>query len=85
MFEIFPNPASGSFTIHLVSEQDDCVSIKLLSVEGIVVYSQPWQKVNRGFNEINVATSGLPTGVYYVSVTVDENKTKVEKLVIINN
>jgi hypothetical protein len=85
MFGIFPNPASESFTIHLVSEQDDRVNIKLLSVEGIVVYSQPWQKVNRGFNDIIVATSGLPTGVYYVSVTVGENKAKVEKLVIINN
>lgn len=85
MFEIFPNPESGSFTLRFIAIKNENINIQLRSVRGEVVLRMKNQQTAKGLNDFVVNAKGLPTGVYYVLVSVDSQARAVEKIVIINN
>lgn len=67
--KIFPNPASGSFTVESVGTPKSISQVQLYSITGklmnTVVASQNTER-------INVVTSELPTGVYLLRIHTDE-------------
>ena len=62
--QIFPNPSNGNFTISS-SDLDD---VKVFDALGILVFNETVSN-----NSINVSTSNLTSGVYFVQVTENGN------------
>jgi hypothetical protein len=76
LFEIFPNPASGKFTVQTDASLQG--TIKVLDILGKIVILKTF---NSPANTINCTT--LPDGIYFVQVTDDEKGlTKTKKLIL---
>lgn len=64
LFDIYPNPNAGEFTIELNALED--ISIFVMDVLGKVVYKNIITKA--GINRLNVDISNHPKGIYLVKV-----------------
>jgi len=62
--ELYPNPATSQFT---VQAEDKIRSVTLVSQTGQILVSLP--AVNA--TKVNIATSGLPDGIYYIHIQTD--------------
>lgn len=77
-YTIYPNPASGEFTVMLTGEEIRNKEMEILNPGGKVV------KRIRLANEINtIDVSGLSSGLYMVRIADQEKNHKVKKLIII--
>lgn len=64
---IFLNPVREKVTVDVRFEQDDYVQMQLFDSSGKVIYEVPSHLVRQ--NQYHVNMPGLPTGVYYITVT----------------
>ncbi|WP_138475101.1 CBM96 family carbohydrate-binding protein [Dyadobacter bucti] len=79
---IFPNPASGHFTIRLSESHQGNVSMKLIGQQGKrYELGLPGQKNVRGEQEIDLSKVNPATGIYLLKVESD-SKTEVVKVLI---
>jgi hypothetical protein len=62
--QIFPNPSNGNFTI----SSNDLDNVKVFNALGILVFNETVSN-----NSINVSTSNLKSGIYFVQVTENGN------------
>jgi hypothetical protein len=69
---IFPNPASDKVTVSLELIQGSKVTLRMMDVSGALVLSQDWGQVT-GFQNRNIDTHNLASGVYSVAITVGES------------
>ncbi len=83
-FVIYPNPANQSTTISFTIIDKNKVNVNVYDVLGNVVSTLSQSNdFEKGNNTINVNTSNLSSGIYYISL--DVNGAKETKKLIINN
>lgn len=63
----FPNPFSGTSTIHVNLRKQADLSLEVVNLMGQLVHSTSY-KANPGMNELTVNASGLSQGVYFYTV-----------------
>ncbi len=68
--EIYPNPTSGLFTLHLEQVGSTDIYIALINVSGKVVYQDVIRNIN-GFVTSDVDISGLSKGSYFLRINGD--------------
>lgn len=68
---LFPNPADNATTLRIESNQSSDALISIYNTLGEMVYSSSTY-VNNGVNEVNLNTSGLVNGMYFVNIQVVE-------------
>lgn len=66
--QVAPNPNNGTFDILFTKPVSDAVIVKLLDMQGRVVYADQFTVVN---NSVPITTNNLPPGVYLASITVN--------------
>ena len=77
---VYPNPASSAATVSLYIGKASNVTMKLVDFAGKIVSEKEYGSVQGNF-EVNVNTSNLKAGVYFVELTADGQKTS-KKLII---
>ncbi|MCB0584973.1 MAG: T9SS type A sorting domain-containing protein [Phaeodactylibacter sp.] len=80
-FNLYPNPASESFTLEMVNVTPDTEIkwINLYDNNGRLLRMEDARQLND--NRISISTSGLPKGPYLVSVLINR-EVKTKKLVV---
>jgi hypothetical protein len=71
--EVYPNPNNGIFTMELNSLHSDKVNIKIVSINGSVVFEQNNVTVN-GNHRQSINLNGFSKGVYNIFVSGDDYK-----------
>jgi hypothetical protein len=64
---IYPNPNNGEFVVSLEASVDETASVALFDLTGKQVYAQS-TSLTSGINKVQVKTSGLAKGMYFVRV-----------------
>ena len=72
---LYPNPANGYFIIKGINIQNSKIELHDITGQKISAY------IKRELNQIEVTTSGLSAGVYFVSIISDNSK-EVRKILI---
>jgi len=67
---IFPNPANDKFTIQLPENYQE-IEVVIVDLAGSVVYSESFANQN----QVNIENAELKSGMYFVSILVDTQKT----------
>jgi hypothetical protein len=80
-YDIYPNPASSSTTIHLNLETSNTVAYSVKNSMGQIVSNFAKQNLNAGSNKIEVNTSNLADGIYFVSLQVGNRNINTRILV----
>ncbi len=80
-FNLYPNPSNGNFTLGFSSKKEAEGKIVITDLMGKVVYARD-QNVKNGLNRLNLNITGLSRGIYLVSLSIEDNKALVKKLVI---
>ena len=78
VFEVYPNPTTGQFTVEIVNPTQSRLSLKLISLTGRVVYQESHEAVLRHKETIN---QNLPKGIYFLMVE-SVSGVKTQKLII---
>jgi len=79
---VYPNPAKDNLTVVVNVSDIKTASIDILSIVGKRVFSQTVSNLSSGKNEININTSNMPSGIYFVNIKY-KNTNEVHKLNII--
>ncbi|MBL7910203.1 MAG: Omp28-related outer membrane protein [Bacteroidia bacterium] len=77
---VFPNPTSDKATLALLISKNEKVAVKMFNMLGSEVYNYS-ADLDKGIHNIDLNTSNLTTGFYFVKVMVG-NKVTTEKLTI---
>ncbi|MDL2238589.1 DNRLRE domain-containing protein [Bacteroidales bacterium OttesenSCG-928-L14] len=70
---VYPNPTTSEWTVKIISETDEIVTVQLVDVNGktVLAYSK---RLTSGHNNFSVNTTGLNTGHYIIKITGDTIK-----------
>jgi len=79
-FSVIPNPTDKQFNISLEDNIDETVIVKIISINGSVVFNQKFSVNGQSFNT-TISTGEMPVGVYTVMVS-SNSKVGVKRLVI---
>ena len=77
----FPNPTNEKLFIHLDSDKNTEITIRINDIQGKLIANMNPQSVIIGSNEITIDTELLKTGVYFVEIE-NENQKKQIKIVV---
>lgn len=77
---LYPNPASGDFTLVINAAKEDSYVLSMIDIEGRTLV-QKKVAVQNGTNVIQETTNGIESGVYIVQLK-SENNVLTKKLVI---
>lgn len=80
-YDIYPNPASSNTTIHLDLETEKTVTYSLKNSLGQTVTNTVRQYLNSGANNLDINTSNLTDGFYFVSLQVGDRNVNARILV----
>jgi len=81
IFRVIENPVSNNnLELSCYSKTSSKANIEIINILGVKVISKEIQTVN-GNNKINISTSGLLAGQYFVRFS-NNNNTKIEKIII---
>ena len=81
-FNVYPNPASDLVNISFDLIQSNQVSVQILDITGKLVIGTESRQFNTGANKIELGTSELPQGMYFVQILTPES-TLSTRLVIV--
>ncbi|MEA3477751.1 MAG: T9SS type A sorting domain-containing protein, partial [Bacteroidota bacterium] len=79
--QIYPNPAISTTRFGLKLEERSNVSIDVINIMGQVIKKIELGTLNSGNHPVELNVSGMTSGIYYVSVTVDKQKI-TQKIVV---
>jgi len=65
-FTVFPNPADASTTIYFTMDNNNGVQLQLLNSESQVIESRRYDVTKSGKQNIELSTSSLAPGIYFV-------------------
>lgn len=76
----FPNPATHTFNITLVSPDQKEAVVKVYNTTGSIVMEQK-TKLNKGINQVTINIESLPAGLYNIMIVAEQEivKTRVVK------
>lgn len=80
-YDIYPNPANNGTTIHLDLDNASTVSYSVKNSLGQVVSNKVSKELNSGSNNIDINTSNLTDGIYFVSFQVGNRNVNARILV----
>lgn len=73
MFEVYPNPTNGEFHLTFQNKEnmkmDEEANVQMFDLHGRLVLSKS-SKISYGANKVALGSSHLPSGVYYLKLTV---------------
>lgn len=78
---VFPNPADDLFHISIESDREKSAEVHLTSITGQVVFETSLS-IHSGKNILSVDAAAFPQGVYFVTVTI--NQEQVAKKIILH-
>jgi parallel beta-helix repeat protein len=79
-FQIYPNPANHSVTVHFNAISGQKVEIGLYNLQGQLIDSNLLKAPKNGENSFLFPVQRIPEGLYFLTLTI-ENKTHSKKLV----
>lgn len=79
--KLYPNPTSQAATVAIMLSQQQQVTVSVVDMNGKMVMNTYQQTLPAGEQKINVNTSGLANGNYYVVITAGSEITKVQLVV----
>ncbi|MFA9213741.1 MAG: PKD domain-containing protein, partial [Candidatus Methylacidiphilales bacterium] len=79
---VYPNPASSQVAVEFDLLENSQVTINLVDLSGKIVSSTASNQFNKGFNTVEISTSNLLDGFYFVNI-ISEKGTKIAKLSVI--
>ncbi|MFT4024301.1 MAG: T9SS type A sorting domain-containing protein, partial [Flavihumibacter sp.] len=81
-FGVYPNPAlNKTTTLNLVSPETGSGRLVLYNNHGVVVWTKQFEKSTELFNQV-LNFPGIPAGLYYLSVYVENNKLSTLKIIL---
>lgn len=80
-FSIYPNPASGTTTLHFTLHASLFTVIDIYGIDGKKIYEIDRGLKDRGNHEIQIDLQHLPEGVYLISIMSGQSR-MTEKLII---
>jgi hypothetical protein len=81
-YSVYPNPTSDIVNISFDLLQSNQVSVQILDITGKLVKETESRQFNTGANKIELGTSELPQGMYFVQILTPES-TLSTRLVIV--
>jgi PKD repeat protein len=81
-YSVYPNPTSDLVNISFDLLQSNQVSVQILDITGKLVIGTESRQFNTGANKIELGTSELPQGMYFVQILTPES-TLSTRLVIV--
>ena len=82
---IYPNPAKIDFTVEFNTDKEGLCTIQLNSIDGRVQMQLLNGNIPDGGHQIQLSTKDLESGNYIVSISLDGQLLKSEKLVVLKN
>lgn len=79
--KLYPNPARDMATVAISLQEAQTVSVSMVSMDGKVVKAPFEQQLGAGNQKVNVSTSNLANGNYYVVIAAGEEVTKIQLVV----
>lgn len=80
-YNIFPNPAASYSTIHMNLDKTLPVSYSVSNSIGQVVYALPVAEMSEGTNDLQINTSTLANGIYFINLKVGSRMIKTKLMV----
>lgn len=80
--KLYPNPASNQVAVEFELNENSQVTIAIVDLTGKTVGTLVSNKFNKGFNSVEISTSNLLDGFYFVNI-ISEKGTKIAKLSVI--
>jgi len=71
----YPNPFKGSTNIGVNFAKSANVTVKVMSVTGQEVYSQTFERIPAGLNNLELNLGNIAAGVYFYSIEANGFKT----------
>ncbi len=78
-FDVYPIPNSGIFTVKSKENNQDSYSIRLIDLQGKIVFSKKITNLSSGKR---IETKGLNTGIYLLKITDETGKSYSKKIII---
>ena len=78
---LFPNPTNGQLRIYLLDEQRTIESTVLFNLNGMKIDSRKGFESNQS-NTFNIDYRQIPTGLYFIEISLDNGIQVIKKLVI---
>jgi hypothetical protein len=80
--KIYPNPAGDVATIDMMLEKQENISIRVFDVQGKEIALSSKTNFSKGHQQINLNTSNLEDGVYYVEVLSETSANRIKIVVM---
>ena len=80
LFNVFPNPFLDNMQIDYFANENEDIEIKILDLNGKVVYMLKENNILAGNNQLNIDTKDIRQGIYFCHIRT-KNQNQVVKLV----
>ncbi len=80
-FNVYPNPATDQLNINFVPENDEMVTVDVLSIDGTLVQSETVSALSSQNNRLTVDATSLAAGVYTIRL-LGEKTSSVQRVVV---
>lgn len=80
---VFPNPGSGNFNIHLNLEQAQAARMQLIDIVGNVIYNKPIKRTT-SINE-RISLKSYANGSYFLTIQLSDGSMLRKKLILISD
>lgn len=81
---IFPNPAHNKINVRFYLSESEQLKIQIFDLKGQLIFDQKEQRFGQGINELEVNTSSLKSGLYFLRV-IGDNLNIEDKFVVSGN
>jgi hypothetical protein len=82
ILENYPNPATDFTTISFNIAKAGKVNMQLFDMTGRQINTYQFGQMSSGLNRIEISTSALSSGIYFYSITLDDQSSMSKKLVV---
>ncbi len=70
----YPNPASDELILEWINNTDEPMDLAIYNAAGQVIISRKYTATLKGLNQIKLDVSGLSSGIYFASYSVENHK-----------
>jgi hypothetical protein len=81
--QVFPNPSHNKLTVRYLATQKELGTLKIWDMYGLLMYQTPLADHTLGWNELELADLGLPSGFYTLEVTKGQSQ-QIVKILLTN-
>ena len=69
---VYPNPFNNHTTLEIKIESESESNISIFDLKGQMIYTDKVQLKKKIINNIDLDLSGIPSGIYFINVNVNE-------------